>query len=335
MKFSAILSLFALTVSACVPGGAVNTDMSSSPVPQEYQDFGYSLAWSPDDELIAVTANTGLYVYNTHTFEQLAAFSGLSGSTVDFSSNYMTAINSAGMYVWDRKDYSLLLQEKSTDPIQFQSISTSPDGKWLATGEQKQFRLWKLPEGDVIANVPVDGFVSNLAFTDRNTLIVIEQYQAVIQEWDPERQETIRSFEIPRDVLFFTLSEDGNIMFVDYGDAGVEMWNVESEQSTHYYQQMQGASGWTRLSGNNQTGVVWGYAIDGNNSGMGVWDLAKDKRIHEFSTSYVRGDGWRSGALNSDGTVLAASNNEGYIYFYDSVSGEKIGEIYLPYKFAR
>src|SRR5690349_18651050 len=145
MKFSAILSLFALTVSACVPGGAVNTDMSSSPIPQEYQDFGYSLAWSPDDELIAVTANTGLYVYNTHTFEQLTAFSGLSGSTVDFSSNYMTAINSAGMYVWDRKDYSLLLQEKSTDPIQFQSISTSPDGKWLATGEQKQFRLWKLP----------------------------------------------------------------------------------------------------------------------------------------------------------------------------------------------
>jgi len=47
----------------------------------------------------------------------------------------------------------------------------------------------------------------------------------------------------------------------------------------------------------------------------------------------VNGDGWRSGALNSDGTILAASNNEGYIYFYDLKSGETIGKIYLPYKY--
>src|SRR5688572_13754474 len=101
MKFSAILFLFALAVSACVPGGAVDTDMLPSPVLQEYQDFGYYLTWSPDDELIAVTANTGLYVYDSHTFRQVAAFSGLSGSTVDFSSNYMAAINSEGLYVWN------------------------------------------------------------------------------------------------------------------------------------------------------------------------------------------------------------------------------------------
>lgn len=333
MKFSAILFLFALTVSACAPGGAVDTDLLPSPVLQEYQDFGYYLTWSPDDELIAVTANTGLYVYDSHTFKQVAAFSGLSGSIVDFSSNYMAAINSEGLYVWNLKDYRLLFQEKSTDPIQFQSISISRDGQWLVTGEQKQFRVWKLPEGDVIAKFPVDGFVSNLAFTEDNTLIVIEQYRAVIQEWDLENQEKIRSFEIPRDVLFFTLSADGSVMLVDYGESGVEFWKVETGEPVHYYLQMQGASGWTRLSGNNQVAIVWGYAIDGNNSGMGVWDLAEDRRLHEFSTSYVRGDGWRSGALNSDGSVLVASNNEGYIYFYDLTSGEKTGEIYLPYKF--
>lgn len=331
MKFLAKLSLFVWFLSACAPGTA-NPD-ALSPVPQEYQDFGYALTWSPDDELLAVTANTGLYVYDTNRFKQLAAFSGLSGSTVDFSSNSMAAIHGEGLYVWNLKDYSLLFQEKSTDPIQFQSISISPDGKWLVTGEQKQFRLWKLPEGEVIAKFPVEGFVSNLAFTENNTLIVIEQYKAVIWEWDLEKQEKIRSFEIPRDVLFFTLSEDGKVMLVDYGEAGVELWNVETGEPGHYYLQMQGASGWTRLSGNNQVAVVWGYAIDGNNSGMGVWELAEDKRLHEFATSYVRGDGWRSGALNSDGSVLAASNNEGYIYFYDLTSGEKIGEIYLPYKF--
>jgi WD40 repeat protein len=263
----------------------------------------------------------------------LASFPGLGGSTVTFANEYMSAINGDGMYVWSLEDYRLLFQEKSTDPIQFQSISISPDGQWLVTGEQKQLRLWKLPAGEMVAKLPVDGFVSNLAFTDNKTLIVIEQYKAFIQEWDLQTQEVIRSFEIPRDVLFFTLSEDGNVMLVDYGEAGVEMWNVETGEPTHYYQQMQGASGWTRLSGDNQTGIVWGYAVDGHNSGMGVWDLVEAKRVYEVSTRFVNGDGWRCGALNSDGTVLAASNNEGYIYFYDIKRGKKIGEIYLPYKF--
>ena len=333
MKTLTNLFTLALMISACAPATPIGTDTLPTPVPQEYQDFGYYLSWSPDDQLLAVTTNTGLYVYDTNTFNQLEAFSGFSGSTVVFSSKFMAAINGNGVYVWSRKDYSLLFQEKVADPIQFQSVSISPEENWLVTGEQKQFRLWSLPEGEVVAKFPINGFASNLAFTDNSTLIVIEQYKAIVQEWDLHDQKQLGSFEIPRDVLFFTLSEDGRVMFADYGEAGVELWDVGTGEPVHYYQQMQGASGWTRLSGDHQTGIVWGYAVDGYNSGMGVWDLAKDQRIHEFSTSYVNGDGWRSGALNSDGTILAASNNEGYIYFYDLKSGETIGEIYLPYKF--
>ncbi|HLO31667.1 MAG TPA: hypothetical protein VK249_21115 [Anaerolineales bacterium] len=332
MKFLKKLFLLILILSACAPV----TPYAQTPptgVLQEYQDFGYELSWSPDDQLLSVTTNTGLYVYDARSFKQLAAFAGLGGSISIFSGEYLAAFNHDGVFVWNRKDYSLLFQEKATDQMQFRSISISPDGNWLATGEQNRFRLWKLPEGKVKAEFPVDGFVSNLAFTDNNTLILIEQYKAVIQEWDLRSAKMIRSFEIPRDVLFFTLSEDGKVMLVDYGEAGVEFWNVETGKAGHYYQQMQGASGWTRFSGDHQLAIVWGYAIDGTHSGMGVWNLAEDRRIHEFSTAYVRGDGWRCGALNSDGSVLAASNNEGYIYFYELKSGEKIGEIFLPYKF--
>lgn len=322
------ISILVLFISACAPSFS-----NVPPTQTEYQDFGYSLTWSPDDRLLSVTTNTGLYVYDTGTRKQVAAFTVPGGSSVAFADKYMAAINGSSLYVWDLTDYSLLFQERAADPIQFQSVSMSPDGEWLVTGEQKQFRIWKLPDGNVIAKFPIDGFVSNLAFTNNNTLIVIEQYKAVVQEWDLKDRNMIRSFEIPRDVLFFTLSADGKTMLVDYGESGVELWNVETGESVHYYVQMQGASGWTRLSGNRRFATVWGYAIDGYHSGMGVWDLAEDKRIYEFSTSFVNGDGWRCGVLNSDGTLLAASNNEGYIYFYDLKSGKKTGEIFLPYKF--
>ena len=331
MKKLIWISLVSLAIHSCV---------SQAPLPPvatteqtEYQDFAYYLTWSSDDQLLSATTNTGLYVYDTKTYEQVAVFTGLGGATVEFSSEYMAAINGSSLHVWGLKDYGLLFREESSNPIQFQSVSISPDGKWLVTGEQKQFRLWNLPDGKVIAKFPVDGFISNLAFTDDNNLIVIEQYKAEIQEWDLQDQKMTHSFEIPRDVIVFTLGRDGKVMLVDYGESGVEMWNVETGKPKHYYRQMQGAEWWTRLSGNNQIAVVWGYAIDGDHSGMGVWDLDDDKRIQEFSTSYINGDGWRCGALNFDGSVLAASDNEGYIHFYNIASGEEFHKLYLPYKF--
>ncbi|RPJ23861.1 MAG: hypothetical protein EHM33_19690, partial [Chloroflexi bacterium] len=173
------ITILVLLISSCTPS------LSNVPPTQiEYQDFGYYLTWSPDDKLLSVTANTGLYVYDATTFKQVAAFAEFSGSTVAFAGEYMAAINGNSVQVWNLKDYSLLFQERTTDPIQFQSVSISPDGKWLITGEQKQFRVWELPGGNVVEKFPIDGFVSNLAFTDHNTLIVIEQYKAVIQEWD-------------------------------------------------------------------------------------------------------------------------------------------------------
>jgi WD40 repeat protein len=332
MKVLTRLFLFVQVISACNPLAAAN--VVSPPTAEERQDFGYFLSWSPDNKLLSVTANTGLYVYDANTLQQVAAFPGLGGTTVAISNETISAIDHDGMYVWDRKDFGRLFQEKTTDPIQFQSVAISPDNKTLVSGEQKQFRVWEIPSGNLLAAIPIGGFVSNLAFTDHNTLIVIEQYKASVEEWDLQTMTKIRSFEIPRDVLFFTLSENGKMMLVDYGDAGVELWNVETGKAEHYYQHMQGASGWTRLSGDNRMAIVWGYAVDDIHSGIGVWDLAKDRRLYEFSTPFVNGDGWRSGALNSDGTVLAAGNNEGYIYFYDLKNGEKVGEIFLPYKFS-
>ena len=56
----------------------------------------------------------------------------------------------------------------------------------------------------------------------------------------------------------------------------------------------------------------------------------REHKISDFSIPLVSGDGGWYGALNSDASVLAASNNEGFIYLE---SGEKIGEIHLPYRF--
>ena len=142
----------------------------------------------------------------------------------------------------------------------------------------------------------------------------------------------MRTFNFSKPVIYLQVSPDGRLVLVDYGLIGFQLWDVGTGKLKQNYGDIVSASGWQRLSTDNHYAVAWGYASDGENSGMSVWDLNIHLHIREFTTPFVNGDGWRCGALNSDGSILAASNNEGYIYFYKVENGKKTGEIFLPYK---
>jgi WD40 repeat protein len=174
--------------------------------------------------------------------------------------------------------------------------------------------------------------MSDIVFTRNDKLLIADLYLGVIQEWDVQMQKQIRAIGFSRPVVNFNLSQDGKLVVVDYGDYGFEIWDVDSGEPHGEYPDIIGASGWNHLSGDAQTVVVWGYGV-GEQSGLSVWDFAANKKILELATPMINGDGWRWGALNSDGSALAASTNGGSIYFYGLETGEKIGEIFLPYKF--
>jgi WD40 repeat protein len=330
MKFLPKLLSFALILSACGPVTPVST--FSTRVPQGYQDFAYQIVWSPDDSMIALTTQTGLYVYDMQTYKQLVAFEELGGATAVFSKVYLAAVVRAQVFVWKLKDFRFLFSQEAGDESYFQRVAISPDEKTLVTAEQKQIRYWTLPAGELIAGEQSANFISDMAFSEDNKLIVADPYFGTIQEWDVQTQKKIRTFGFSRPVIHLNLSRDGELVVVDYGDYGFETWNIDTGERNHEYADIISAPGWNHLSGDHQMVAVWGYNL-GENSGMSIWDLTMHKKIHEFSTPIVNGDGWRYGALNSDGSGLAASNNEGYVYFYDLKSGEKIGEIFLPHKF--
>jgi len=333
MKIPSKLSFLVLLLSACGPLIPSTPVPTLTPGTYKYQDFAYYMTFSPDDSLLALTTLTGLYVYDAKTHDQLAAFEKLSGSTTVFGSKYMAAITNDGLFVWDLENYKLLFEQDAEEPVTFQSLAISPDDKVLVTGEKDQMRIWSLPDGKLIASIPGGSLMSDMAFKNNGRLIVADAYLGVIQEWDIPTLKKIREIDVGTPVVRFNLSDDGQVAVVDYGSSGFELWDVNTGRLKHVYRDIIGAPGWNNLSGDHRSVVVWGYPLNTTDSGLSVWDLSVHTQLFEFTTPIVNGDGWRCGALNSDGSVLAASNNEGYIYFYDMTSGEKTGEIFLPYKF--
>jgi len=336
MKIKILLKsflLFVFLISACGPLVSATPQSALTPGTYKYQDFAYYMTFSPDDTLLAVTTLTGLYVYNVKTHEQLAGFEKPSGSTITISKKYMAAITNDGLFVWDLKDYKLLFEQNTEEPVAFQGLAISSDDKFLITGEKDQMRIWSLPDGKLMTSIPSGSFMSDMAFKSNGSLIVADANLGIIQEWDIQTRKKIRQIDVGTPVVRFNLSDDGQIVIVDYGNSGFELWDINTGRLKHVYRDIVGAPGWNNLSGNNRSVVVWGYNLNTNDSGLSVWDLSVHTQLFEFTTPMVNGDGWRCGALNSDGLILAVSNNEGYIYFYNMKNGEKTGEIFLPYEF--
>jgi len=338
MKFLINLSvplIFFLT--GCGPLVPLATESAPTPEVNLYRDFAYDIVWSQDDSMVALTTQTGLYVYDVKTHEELFSFDQ-NGSYVVFGKQYMAFINWQGLFVYDLNGFKLLFNEKPTDGRMFQSLAISPNDQTLVAGEQDRLRAWSLPDGKLITTLTEEEneqqvFLRDIILKDDTHLVVADSYFGRVQEWDLVDRKLIHEFNLDKPVVYLRLSDNGELVLVDYGLTGFQLWDTTTGKIKENYGDIVSASGWQRLSRDNRYVVVWGYAFDGVNSGMSVWDLNIHLQIQEFTTAFVNGDGWRCGALNSDGSTLAASNNEGFVHFYEVKTGEKIGGIFLPYEF--
>jgi hypothetical protein len=128
MKIQARLYLFVFFRSACGPV------TPQTPGTQKYQDFAYDIVWSQDNSMVALTTETGLYVYDTNIYKEIFKFDR-NGSTVAFGKKYLAFVNWDGLFVYDLNGFQLLFQEKPKGGRMFDKGAISPDDKTLVANE--------------------------------------------------------------------------------------------------------------------------------------------------------------------------------------------------------
>ena len=230
--------------TVCLPPGAV----------ARFERGGISdVTISPDENLIAVASNLGVWLYNAHTkdFVSLIAVEGTGLlSKVVFSPDG-TRI-AAGDWdgkttLWDINTETALATYTHKDYIT--SIKFSPDGKFIVTGSRDATAtLWDVETGTACFTITHQGAVTSTTFSPDGTLLATSSSDATATLWDidteeirwtftHERQEKSVTFDSGH-VQTFSTGGIGDIVFSPDGrylvttgqrmDCSTILWDVET-----------------------------------------------------------------------------------------------------------
>jgi WD40 repeat protein/serine/threonine protein kinase len=300
----------------------------------------WSLAYGPDGKRLVGCCGNGLRVWELSTGKTVHSFPGTHAWQLGL-----------GTHAWqlglspDGKRAAYPDAEGKTvrvvDPESGEQVGTltgfadvvrttqfSPDGKWLATGNDKELFLWDAEKLELVKKLDTPG--GWLAFEPGGKTLLTAKHDQngedrnhVVTRWD------LTTFDgkplPPLDTrpgwTVFQLSPDGTTLYsnIVHSPGG---W---TERLVRAYD---AATGKELFPRQGHTGQVWSVAFsrDGkrlasvsSDPGVQLWDMATGKPDRVLPNE----QGFWSVAFSADGKLIAAGEIEGAVVLYDATTGEK------------
>jgi WD40 repeat protein len=198
-------------------------------------DRANAVEFSPNGDLIAVGTSTGIYFFDTRTYQQLRFVHTES---------------------WVR------------------ALAFSPDGNLLATGSYDPvLRLWRVNDGGL--EVELTGhtaWVRSVAFSPNGRLVASASDDDTVRLWDISTGESVLTIQQDvQGVRVLAFSPDGNVIATGGFDSIVRLWRVDDGS---LLRELTGHKGWVRAlafspdgsllaSGGFDTNVILWHVEDG------------------------------------------------------------------------
>ncbi|HIA67958.1 TPA: WD40 repeat domain-containing protein [Candidatus Poribacteria bacterium] len=314
-----IISIIALVVVS-VSWGSRPKQISNSP----YHALAFpgaieKIACSPDNRLVAIASQNGLYLYDTFTRAEPSLL--ISGHTMSVAFNPEGTILASG-----RRDKKVHLWKMATDEhVELKghmdavlSVCFSPDGQILASGsdiDDGTVRLWDVAQEKEIGRLPLETDVAySLAFRPDGQMLAVGEYN-ITSLWNPHTQDILTMF-IRRQgfgpelwIRCLAFSPDGAVLAVGSSDNVVNLWNLSDIAVAQHVGQL-------RNSGDVE---FVDFTPDGDQLAYGGWGriIAVYDTVGRETVYWESGTRWiRSGVLSSDGKRLITASKEGDIQFW-------------------
>jgi WD40 repeat protein len=179
-------------------------------------------------------------VLDANTFTEKVALKGLPrvfdvGLSADgrWAAVAFYRVPEASVRVWDLTTRTQVWQLPPVDPeLGTCRVGFSPDGQWLVTGEQDQYRLWRVgswapgPEIRRDQAVPAAG---PLAFSSDSRMLAIAQSFTTVQLIEPATGREIATLSAPdpQQIISLCFSPDGGQLAVAVGNRSIQLWDLQ------------------------------------------------------------------------------------------------------------
>jgi WD40 repeat protein/tRNA A-37 threonylcarbamoyl transferase component Bud32 len=234
-----------------------------------------------------------------------------------------------GVKVFDWDGAKLGASRSLGNPLPVGAVAYSPDGKFLAGGDESGFKLWTAETLQEVRTVATPA--NQLAFApDSRTLFAAwtnEHARAVhtFTRWDvvTPRELTPLSVEVSADpaAAQHRLGRDGKVLFVTRGHAATHVRAIDTVTGKDLFPR-QGHSAPLNAVAIDPAGRT--LASAGEDRAVKVWDLAAGRVRHTLGahTGAVFGL-----AFSPDGNRLASGSSDGTIVLWDADSGAELGRL--------